>query len=282
MIIQTMLHWLNLVSLCALAGGLVFLLLTRSEKFAELNSATQPSQRRWLLLWTAATVIVSSASAWTRGWPTWILLVRLVELFALVILLRQTDLGRVAVPGTAIAIILLATQSLTSRSARLAENIPPTLADWFHLTLAAVWLGGVAMLAVMALQVWRKQDTALVRSFSLLLERFSPAAMFCVLGLAFTGIAQAALFLKSFEELLSTDYGRALSVKIVLFLVLIGFGAFHQQVILPRLRRALLNRKAQVSPTQPEMAQLRVSLVSEAIGGAALLLVVGVMLALPV
>ena len=280
---QSLLHWLNLISLCALAGGLVFLLLLRNDKFSELNAAAQTSQRRWLLAWIAVTVVTSSLSAWALGWPTWILLVRLVELFALIVLLRQTDLTRVAVPGAGVAIILLATQSLTSRSAHLPDGIAATLADGFHLTMASAWLGGVAMLLVITWQVWRKQDRSLVQPLSLLLDRFSPLALFCVLGLAFTGIAQAALFLKSFQALLTTDYGRALSIKLALFVVLIGFGAFHQQMILPRLRLALLSRKP-IEPARygPEVARLRISLLLEAVSGAMLLLLVGIMLALPV
>ena len=279
---QTLLHGLNLISLCTLAGGLIFLLLMRNDKFAELNAAAQTSQRRWLLAWAAITVVTSSLAAWTLGWPTGILLVRLVELFALVILLRQTDLTRVAVPGAVIALILLATQSLTSRSAHLPDGIAATLADWFHLTLASTWLGGLAMLLVMVWQVWRSRALTLVSPLSLALDRFSPLAIFCVLGLAFSGIAQAALFLKSFEALLTTDYGRTLSIKIVLFAVLIGFGAFHQQIILPRLRLALLSRKA-IEPARysQDVARLRISLLLEAGCGAVLLLLVGVMLALP-
>jgi copper transport protein len=279
---QSLLHWLNLISLCALAGGLIFLLLLRNAKFAELNGTTRTGQRRWLLAWTAITVITSSLSAWTLGWPTWILLVRLVELFGLVVLLRQTDLTRVAMPGAVIALILLATQSLTSRSAHLPDGIAATLADGFHLPLAAAWLGGVAMLWVVVWRVWRRQDLALVRPLALVLDRFSSIALFCVLGLAFSGIAQAALFLKSFEALLNTDYGRALSIKMALFAVLIGFGAFHKQIILPRLRLALLSRKS-IEPARyaQDVARLRISLLLEAVFGTALLLLVGVMLALP-
>ncbi len=279
---QTLLHGLNLISLCTLAGGLIFLLLMRNTRFTELNAAAQTSQRRWLLVWAAITVVTSSLAAWTLGWPTGILLVRLVELFALVILLRQTDLTRVAVPGAVIALILLATQSLTSRSAHLPDGIAATLADWFHLTLASTWLGGVAMLLVMVWQVWRSRALTLVSPLSLALDRFSPLAIFCVLGLAFSGIAQAALYLKRFEALLTTDYGRTLSIKIALFVVLIGFGAFHQQIILPRLRLALLNRKSnEPARYSQDVARLRISLLLEAGCGAVLLLLVGVMLALP-
>src|SRR5205085_5761936 len=99
----------------------------------------------------------------------------------------------------------------------------------------------------------------------------------------FSGIAQAALFLKGFEALLNTDYGRALSIKIALFVVLIGFGAFHQQVILPRLRLVLLSRKS-IEPARysHDVARLRISLLLEAVFGAVLLLLVGMMLALTV
>jgi copper transport protein len=60
--------------------------------------------------------------------------------------------------------------------------------------------------------------------------------MLSVFAIAITGIAQSASFLGSFEALLDTAYGRALLVKIGLFIVLVAFGAFHQQVIASRLQ----------------------------------------------
>ena len=179
----------------------------------------------------------------------------------------------------AIGVLLLQTQSFVSRSARLPEPVAPLLADWLHLMLAAVWLGGVAMLALIIAQVWRAPSRAMIAAISGMLQRFSPIALFCVLGLAFSGIAQAGLFLSGFDELWRTPYGITLSIKLALFVVLIGFGAFHQQRIMLVLRNAVLGAKSEVlaARAEAEIARLRWSLLLESGVGVLLLLVVGML-----
>jgi len=147
----------------------------------------------------------------------------------------------------------------------------------------------VLTLAVIAGELARAPAASAVRSYGAVVDRFSPLALFCVAGLALGGIAQSAQFLGSFEALWTSDYGRALSAKLVLFAVLIGFGAFHQQVLAPRLRHWALRKGgagdfdgAGDAGDGSEFAhRFRLSLRLEALFAALLLMVVGVMKALP-
>lgn len=127
---------------------------------------------------------------------------------------------------------LVLTQSLLSRSASEPEWVLPTLADWMHTLGAAIWLGGVAMLALITPLALAEQS---FRELGAAIHRFSPLATACVLVVALTGIMQSASFVGSFDALVGTAYGRTLLVKLALSGVLIGFGAFHQHVISPRL-----------------------------------------------
>jgi putative copper export protein len=101
--------------------------------------------------------------------------------------------------------------------------------------------------------------------------------MACVLVIALTGIMQSASFVGSFDALVNTAYGRALLVKLALFVVLVGFGAFHQYVIGPRLNAW----RASASDLSEATRRFRVSILAEAGVSVLILLAAGVMTALP-
>ena len=266
-----------LITLCALVGGLAFeVWVLRADKAATVREATQTLRLRWLRICTLA-MMVSSTLALATGLPTSIWIIRLLMGGGVLLLLRHPRPAREQWSALLVGLLLLQTQSFVSRSAHLPNPVVPLLADWFHLTLAAIWLGGVGMLTVVILSIWRNPDRERVVALSVIMARFSLLALFCVLGLAFSGIAQAGLFLKGFEDLLRTTYGITLSIKLLIFLGLIGFGAFHQQVIMPRLRRWLLVAIGGPS-AMDTMAQLRWSLLLESSLGLVLLIVVGLLI----
>ena len=262
----------------------------RSAKADAVREIAALAQRKWLSFWLIASVIVIVPAAFLRP-PAWVLVTRLILLVLLAELLKRNRerswLALAAGAG------LLLTQSLISRSAGLPDWVVPVLADWFHLTLASVWLGGVAMLGVVVRQMSEVRDQTSdnplvgIRSLSFVVDRFSLVALFCVIGLAMSGIAQAGIFVKGLDELWTTSYGRALSLKVILFGVLIGFGAFHQQVIAPTLRRAIIGRGDPFDSTTfrsglprpyDMVARFRVSLLIEAVVGAVLLAAVGILI----
>jgi putative copper export protein len=287
------LHWLTLLALCALVGGLAFApLAMRSPKAVVAREFAEIPQRKWLSFWLIANVLLVVPTAFMDA-PPWVLLGRLVMLVLLAELLKRRRES--SWPALLLGAALLLTQSLGSRSARLPDWVMPSIADWVHLTFAATWLGGVAMLLVVVHANTQPAQPAdmqpsIISSLSFIVDRFSLAAMFCVVGLAITGIAQAGIFIKSFEDLWMTDYGRALSFKVILFVALIGFGAFHQQVVAPALRRAVMSEVysssrglSEASPysrntPRKTLSRFRLSLAVEALVGAILLSVVGLLI----
>ena len=275
------LHWWILLALALVAGGFAFTpLVVRSATLADYRRLAAPRRRR--LLWGALPfAAIAILLAGTVGLlrtdaqpallsPGLILAARIVLLAVLGIMLwqKREDSVWVLVP----ALALLLTQSLLSHSAALPEPIAPVLADWVHLSFGLLWLGGVAMFALVSVPLAEPKD------LGVLIVHFSPLAMFCVLAVTLTGIVQSASFLGSLEALLTTNYGRVILVKVILLLVLVGLGAFHQQVISPRLQAWRLR---DVTSTQQAVRRFRIGILVELAVSVLILLAAGALTALP-
>ena len=75
------------------------------------------------------------------------------------------------------------------------------------------------------------------------MRRFSTAALASVGVLALSGLGRALTELHSISQVWSTSYGRALIVKSVLFLPLLGLGWLNRTLLLDafaRLRRSAM------------------------------------------
>jgi putative copper export protein len=84
-----------------------------------------------------------------------------------------------------------------------------------HLTAVAVWLGGLAMLAVVVLPRRRGDE------LSLLVPRFSRLAFACVVTAAVAGTVLLVLISPRWTALPTSGYGRLLLVKLALVAVLL-------------------------------------------------------------
>lgn len=261
-IIRTML----LVALTVLAGSFAFnALVLRASALQPLREALAIRRRTWLLLWLTITVITLTLDSFLHFGNEDVPLNMSVLLFArvgLFILLAFNLRGEWLESKFALFMcaLLLLTQSLSGHPAREPEWVLAVIADWLHLVFVSIWLGSVAYYAgVVVPQVL--QQHALVPALGASIEKFSPLAIMSVLVIALTGIIQSSSFVGSFDALLSTGYGRALLAKIVVFLVLIAFGALHQFVIAPKI-----NAWRAKAETQEEAAQrFRISITAEAL-----------------
>lgn len=110
--------------------------------------------------------------------------------------------------------------------------------DFIHVLGASVWVGGVAFL-LGALPAATRRLEPPERTHLLLgaLARFSPIALGAVVAIGVTGLVQAYVDVRHPADLLDTTYGLLVSAKIVALAVLIGFGWFNRDRIIPRLRR---------------------------------------------
>jgi copper transport protein len=110
--------------------------------------------------------------------------------------------------------------------------------DVVHVVGASVWVGGIACLLLVLPAATHKLDgPRRTRLLLATLARFSPLALACVIAIAITGVIQAYIDVRSFDGLLHSTYGALVIVKVVLLLVLIGFGWVNRSRILPALRR---------------------------------------------
>jgi copper transport protein len=110
--------------------------------------------------------------------------------------------------------------------------------DAIHVLGASVWIGGIACLLLALPQATRRLEPA-QRSRLLMatLARFSPLALLCVIAISATGVVQAYIDVRSFEDLLHSTYGALVIVKVVLLIVLIGLGWVNRERVLPALKQ---------------------------------------------
>ncbi len=121
------------------------------------------------------------------------------------------------------------TFSLLSHAAAQPEGAPAAIvADALHLVAAAIWGGGVVLLAAVLLPALRPFDTGAWRDvLRVVIPRFS------VLGLAawgillLSGLYAAWLQVGSLPGLTETPYGRTLLLKGTLLLPILALAAWH-------------------------------------------------------
>ena len=123
------------------------------------------------------------------------------------------------------------------------------LADWVHFSAAAIWVGG---LATMAICLWGTAPE-LRRAVFL---RFSRLAMALVGLVVAAGVYLTIRRLPAIADLWETTYGNVLIIKLVLVAAALAWGGFHNLVARPviegegrdgfvgRLRRSLLGESA--------------------------------------
>lgn len=127
--------------------------------------------------------------------------------------------------ATALAVALSATPGLAGHAVSGDWVTLAVLADTLHVLAMAVWLGGLVVLVAVSI---RARDVAELRG---VVPRFSRVAFGCVVALVVTGGFQAWRQVGSLDALRSTDYGRILTVKLVLFAGIVVFAAFSRQIM---------------------------------------------------
>jgi copper transport protein len=122
------------------------------------------------------------------------------------------------------AVTILALPSATGHAVggtqREAFSIPGDVA---HVLAAAIWIGGLAALAVVAPVVLRTVDAPTRRgALAAMARRFTPLALCAVALLGATGLVRAVGELGAVSQLWATGYGRALIAKTALLAVALG------------------------------------------------------------
>jgi copper transport protein len=157
-------------------------------------------------------------------------LVLLVALGALAATMhRRTRRGLVwdaTLVGLALATFATLSVSGHARTGRWTTLAVPL--DVVHQLAGSIWLGGLAVLAVLVIPRLVGDDGTV--------ERFSRLAMVSVIVVAATGLLQGVRQLRDVDGVRDTDYGRILVIKVVLVALVVVLGAMSRSIV--RARRA--------------------------------------------
>lgn len=147
--------------------------------------------------------------------------------------------------------------------------------DVGHLITTALWPGGLMPLLFVLCRERRTADGIDWRFIAEVTKRFSTQSLIVVALLAATGILNTCFLVGNLRALFVTSYGELLLVKIVLFLMMITFGAWNLLVLKPSLiRRATVETQQKFASPDLVRSLIR-NVVCETLLGAGVLLVVG-------
>jgi len=96
-----------------------------------------------------------------------------------------------------------------------------------HVVAASLWVGGLIGLGVLARHG--------PRALALAAPRFSHLALWCLITVGLSGVANAGVRLGSLDELFGSAYGRIVLAKALALVVLGALGAWHRTRTLPGL-----------------------------------------------
>ncbi len=119
------------------------------------------------------------------------------------------------------------TWSVPGHSGVGSDWVLAATADVLHVTSAAIWLGGLALLVGVVLQ----HGVVDAETAGTAVHRFSPLAAWCVLVIAASGAYQAWRNTRSWAALVDTRYGQLLCVKIALLVLLVLLGLQARRVL---------------------------------------------------
>ena len=270
---EQLVHWGYFLAIALLAGGLAFrVVLLRGLE-------VPPRLRRALLLSTAAGVVagieigivgfllravnvlqvpfseflygdLSPLTDGTRFGQAFIALtLGFVLVAALITFAWLSDRTWPLAVALSLTLGLSSGLALSGHSSTGAQAWASELADWVHFSAAAIWVGG---LATMAICLWGTAP-ALRRVVFL---RFSRVAMALVGLVVAAGVYLTIRRLPAVSDLWETTYGNVLIVKLMLVTAALAWGGFHHLVARPvvegegrdgfvgRLRRSLLGESA--------------------------------------
>jgi len=124
----------------------------------------------------------------------------------------------------------LLTVSMLSHAAAAPGRFWAVTADFVHLEVAALWAGGLAMVATLVLVVWRTERSNVPKLLPVLVQ-FSMLAAAGMYVLFVTGVARSLGQLPTLAALTETDYGRWLVVKIALLLLTLSVAFANRRLL---------------------------------------------------
>ncbi len=298
--VDVALRWLTALSLVLAVGSLIFsLTVWRSELVpdADVYESLSDALRR-LAFGAALAGIIVAGGTLLRASTTaessllftitgsrigLVLMARLLLAAALAGLLRTAGTARsrwalLVGLGGLLTISLLSHSAVSQTAGTTSLSALATAAavtfDFVHLVATAAWIGSLPALMLVLLALRKRGGKLHGALVTLLVARYSSLATAAIIALAATGTIAALRHIVGIGELWTTTYGRALSIKLLLFGALLLIGGYN---------RWWLKTESVTSSTlsRAGLRQLRVNVGLEVALSVVLLLAVGVLTASP-
>jgi copper transport protein len=137
------------------------------------------------------------------------------------------------------AAVALGAVAASGHASSADPRVPTIVLDWVHLLAGAVWLGGIALIAVVwGPALWRSGRSLRMAVARSVLPAFGRVALPAFLVVASTGAVSALVQLGHLAALWESAYGRVLAVKVVLVVLIAGASYGHALRLRPRLLAA--------------------------------------------
>lgn len=262
-------RWFWYVSIVVIGGAAGFRMAVRGQLRSESGARPDPVEHGLLRFSLAAAIVLSAAVMWRLYAQTYSIFgvdesvtweyIRIVVLdtawgtgwrwqmttaiLAVALLVASFYVPRARTALTVAAVLaLVVTVPLTGHAvSREGKVWLSVIAQIAHMAGASLWVG--TLLAVM-LFVRPGNDGA----FGAAVRAFSPLAVGAVSVLVGSGMLTAIVYLDSISDLWTGVYGRTLVLKLLLFGVVAGLGAYNWRRLKPTLDQpktaALLTRSA--------------------------------------
>jgi copper resistance protein D len=255
-------RWIHFAA-TAMAAGTVGLTVLVAEPAARMRApAGFAVLRRQLVMvtWGALALAILSGAAWLAllasdilgaslvdvclhggAWPViadtrfgMVWCVRLLLALFLSVLLLWPALETIQLAAAAGFMALPALTGHAGATPGIAGDIH-LVADMVHLLAAGAWLGGLPAF-VLILRHAASSDEPTWREFAVrITRRFSVLGILCVAALLASGIVNSWNLLSGPRDLVATDYGRLVALKIGLFVAMVAIATVNRFYLTPGL-----------------------------------------------
>lgn len=167
--------------------------------------------------------------------------------------LRWTP-GRSSALGLAGGVAVIASYGFDGHQAAIGPNAALVAADIVHIATAALWGGGVCVLAIVGLSSRRRRRPSGLIASVVRLTAIGPWSLVALLA---SGVGLSVAVSGADAQVASTPWGRTLLVKVILVVIAMAVGLYNRIALLPRVRDG--------DPDALAISQLRVVLTAEAV-----------------
>ena len=251
-LVATITRGLGFLALAALIGSLGVDLLVLPGRGLEFHDERRRLQRLRILcivalLMTSAAEVVFRGLTMTGAGLTAVLRAAPVILvhthFGQIWIVRFTllagalccvgSMSRAARSVTAATALGVAfTTSVTGHAGDWGDVSPSAAVDFVHVMASSLWVGGLLSLAILGGRSVTGWPPA---QFRMVARRFSRLAGWSLLAVVLSGSYNAWIQVATVSGMWTTAYGRALSIKLAIVVVLIWLGAISRYTIVARL-----------------------------------------------